>query len=328
MPDTNDWLMALVSGLGGAFTGAGAARGRRSAEAEVARKAALEAERERRNATTQAMQQEVSLRGIGYVPAEEMTPMRPSFGGTGAAEIAGSMAFDAGRRGPTRTEGGRSFTLDRTQTPQALARQELERRTAEKRDDRNFQRGEREASQRFTTQRDAATARAARERGMNQSQVMSAANIIASRFDADPIVRNAKDIAQSYQRVMSTRDDAAGDLSLIFAYMKMLDPGSVVREGEFANAQSAAGVPEQIRNSYNRALKGVRLTPSQRQQFRAQARELARGQRQLLQPVIERYSQRAAPLGVDPSLLFADPFSLWTDIGGGENAPPNNPNDY
>lgn len=60
---------------------------------------------------------------------------------------------------------------------------------------------------------------------------------------------------------------AADDLALIFAYMKMLDPGSVVREGEFANAQNTAGVPERILNAYNRARSGTRLSDKQRAEF-------------------------------------------------------------
>jgi hypothetical protein len=65
-----------------------------------------------------------------------------------------------------------------------------------------------------------------------------------------------------------------GDLSLIFGYMKMLDPGSVVREGEFATAQNAAGVPERITNIYNKVITGQRLSPSQRGSFKGQAKGL------------------------------------------------------
>lgn len=60
---------------------------------------------------------------------------------------------------------------------------------------------------------------------------------------------------------------AADDLALIFAFMKMLDPGSVVREGEFANAQNTAGIPDRIRNAYNRAISGTRLSDKQRNEF-------------------------------------------------------------
>jgi len=60
---------------------------------------------------------------------------------------------------------------------------------------------------------------------------------------------------------------AAGDVAMIFSFMKMLDPTSVVREGEFATAAQAAGVPERIIGQYNRVLSGERLTQPQRQDF-------------------------------------------------------------
>jgi hypothetical protein len=83
-----------------------------------------------------------------------------------------------------------------------------------------------------------------------------------------------QEVKSAYGRLLSSEDNAVGDLSLIFAYMKMLDPGSVVREGEFATAQNAAGVPEQIRNMYNKAVSGERLNKSQRESFKSQAKGL------------------------------------------------------
>ena len=49
--------------------------------------------------------------------------------------------------------------------------------------------------------------------------------------------------------------------------MKALDPTSVVREGEFANAQNSAGVPDRIRNYYNQLQRATRLNPEQRAEF-------------------------------------------------------------
>jgi hypothetical protein len=74
--------------------------------------------------------------------------------------------------------------------------------------------------------------------------------------------------------VLSSQNTAVGDISLIFGYMKMLDPGSVVREGEFATAQNAAGVPDRITNLYNKVISGQRLNPSQRDSFKGQAKGL------------------------------------------------------
>lgn len=83
-----------------------------------------------------------------------------------------------------------------------------------------------------------------------------------------------QEVRAAYQRILASEDSAVGDLSLIFGYMKMLDPGSVVREGEFATAQNAAGVPDRVLNLYNRVASGERLNKSQRQSFKGQADKL------------------------------------------------------
>ena len=83
-----------------------------------------------------------------------------------------------------------------------------------------------------------------------------------------------QEVKSAYGRILASDDSAVGDLSLIFGYMKMLDPGSVVREGEFATAQNAAGVPERILNIYNKTLSGERLSESQRKSFKGQAGKL------------------------------------------------------
>lgn len=82
------------------------------------------------------------------------------------------------------------------------------------------------------------------------------------------------EVRRGYNRIMASKDDAAGDISLIFGFMKMLDPGSVVREGEFATAQNSGGIPDQVRNLYNRAMSGERLNIDQRNMFKAQAGSL------------------------------------------------------
>ena len=73
----------------------------------------------------------------------------------------------------------------------------------------------------------------------------------------------------AYGRVMASAKDpsAAGDLALIFNYMKILDPGSTVREGEFSNAQNSGGVPDKVQALYNSVLNGERLNTTIRDDF-------------------------------------------------------------
>lgn len=93
---------------------------------------------------------------------------------------------------------------------------------------------------------------------------------------------------------------AAGDLSLIFAYMKLVDPGSTVREGEFANAQNAAGVDERVRSMWNRALNGERLTEKTRGDFVSQAQGIYNTQRKGFEATKGLYDELAARNGLSP----------------------------
>ena len=91
---------------------------------------------------------------------------------------------------------------------------------------------------------------------------------------------------QAFGRVIASAEDpsAAGDLALIFNYMKILDPGSTVREGEFANAQNSGGVDDRVIALYNSLFAGTRLSQVQRDDFINRASRLySEAERQLLE---------------------------------------------
>lgn len=131
-----------------------------------------------------------------------------------------------------------------------------------------------------------------------------------------------QEVKSAYGRVLASEDNAVGDLSLIFGYMKMLDPGSVVREGEFATAQNAAGVPERIQNIYNQVVNGQRLSPSQRQSFKGQAGKLystAQTQEAQVRQGIERI---AKGYGLNTANIFYTPTEVApTAPGAAPGAP-------
>jgi hypothetical protein len=136
---------------------------------------------------------------------------------------------------------------------------------------------------------------------------------------ADDYARDSKDFivrAQSFDTVKSAVKDptAAGDISLIFAYMKMLDPGSVVREGEFATAQNATGIPDRLRNTYNQVVSGNRLNPAQRADFVNQAKSLYATSKQRHDRITQSYRDRAKRRGVNPD-------DVVIDYGSADDAP-------
>ncbi len=118
---------------------------------------------------------------------------------------------------------------------------------------------------------------------------------------------NAKthiEVRRGYDRILASKDDAAGDISMIFGYMRMLDPNSVVREGEFATAQNAAGIPDQVRNIYNRALEGTRLNPNQRNMFKGQAQSLYDASSREYGAREKQFRGIASKYGIDPERVI------------------------
>ena len=116
------------------------------------------------------------------------------------------------------------------------------------------------------------------------------------------------EIAQAYRKVISAPESAAGDMSKIFGYMKILDPGSTVREGEAASAQNAAGVPDRILNLYNKALTGQRLNPVQRADFDNSAYQLVESQKQQFDTLKTHFRDRAISQNANPNNVIYDPF--------------------
>jgi len=123
-----------------------------------------------------------------------------------------------------------------------------------------------------------------------------------------PITKNTIVMAESYDKVRSAfggKPSPAGDISGVFAYMKILDPNSTVREGEQAQARNAAGVPEQIQNLYNKLLNGETLNPKQRKDFINQAEKLYRNQYDRQQALNKDFEAVAKATGINPKLIFA-----------------------
>lgn len=112
-------------------------------------------------------------------------------------------------------------------------------------------------------------------------------------------------VLAAYDRLAAAQPTAAGDLSLIFNYMKMLDPGSTVREGEFANAQNATGIEGRIINLYNNVIRGERLSTEQRQEFMSQAQGLAVAAQQSELRAREALMPTVTEYGLEPSRVFS-----------------------
>ena len=131
----------------------------------------------------------------------------------------------------------------------------------------------------------------------------------------------------AFGRIQAAAKDpsAAGDIALIFNFMKVNDPGSTVREGEFATAQNAAGVPERVKARYNQIVSGERLTPPQRTDFIKTSRGLFDKANTQQQRRVKNYTGLSDRLGLDSKNVILDFGLAEQEVaaeGGGQPKPP------
>lgn len=128
------------------------------------------------------------------------------------------------------------------------------------------------------------------------------------------------EVSRAMGRVLASAEapSAAGDMSLVFAYMKLLDPSSAVREGEQATARNAGSVPARIIGLYNQALNGQTFEDSVRADFVDRTRRLVQGQRPLLYQQMDRFRRRAESQDADPDLIIFDPYAPFESFLSGE----------
>jgi len=124
---------------------------------------------------------------------------------------------------------------------------------------------------------------------------------LRKEFDALPEVKEYKGVFGSFEKVSQAAKDPspAGDLALIYAFNKILDYGSAVKEAEFQNAQNAGSMFSKAQAAAEQVASGKRLTPEQRADFVAQARNVASAGRTLYTKQVERYRGFAAKKGID-----------------------------
>lgn len=115
-------------------------------------------------------------------------------------------------------------------------------------------------------------------------------------------------IRDAKNRLDNIEQTGAGDISLLFQFMKILDPGSTVREGEFATAGSVAGVPGQIEGLRRQIVGGGRLSDAARNQIISQANKLYQAQAVQHDKLTTKFATIAKSQGLRPDNVVID---LW-----------------
>lgn len=118
-----------------------------------------------------------------------------------------------------------------------------------------------------------------------------------------PTTRNTQEVSSSYNKMQLAAkydNDPTADMNLIFSYMKMLDPSSSVKEGEYASAKNTTGIPAMVLDSYNKVRTGNILNPIQRKQFLNQAKDIYSSQMDVQKQIDSQFRDIAKKSGVEP----------------------------
>jgi hypothetical protein len=127
-------------------------------------------------------------------------------------------------------------------------------------------------------------------------------------FEQAPAYKSFATVSPAYSNIKAALSDesGAGDMSGLYSYIKLLDPGSAVREGEVATAQNTSNVPDAILTLYNRALSGQFLSPTQRADFRRNAENIYQNSRTLFKKHQDNYRGMSKRLFIDDANVVYD----------------------
>lgn len=111
-----------------------------------------------------------------------------------------------------------------------------------------------------------------------------------------------KQIQHNWEVMQGAANTPIGDVSRTYAFLKMVDPGAAVQEGDKANISNAGGVPAWVRSMYNDAL-GAGLDEGKRAMLEAEAGRIYNTALEDYNTNRTRFENLGAPLGIQPAAI-------------------------
>lgn len=152
----------------------------------------------------------------------------------------------------------------------------------------------------------AAMREAAGQLGLSDEQ-LSAAGALRDDLRAELQNFGWQSVNSGFRNIMSFYENpsAVSDYALAVAFAKVLDPGSVAREGEVAAVQSAGAAIPALAQALQNAITGEgSLTPEVRQQIAERARDIYAQQAADVTALINNYTQRAQEMNIPSNFIY------------------------
>lgn len=108
----------------------------------------------------------------------------------------------------------------------------------------------------------------------------------------------------AYQKIENALETGAGDIAVVYAFAKLNDPTSVVRESEFATVAKSGSLGQRIKNLVEQAQTG-KMNPELRENLRQQARQMYLTQQQQAESIANQYRELAKSYNLDPSKILS-----------------------
>jgi hypothetical protein len=141
---------------------------------------------------------------------------------------------------------------------------------------------------------------------------------LRKEFQARPEVQSwqvVQPIIASIEQA-ARRDTRAADLNLVYGLSKIMDPNSVVREGEMIMVKDTASIPLWLKGEAERLNGGGALRPETRQAILAEARSRAQHTYGQAKSIADQYTGFASRNGLPPEDVV---FGLSPYAPGGES---------
>lgn len=135
---------------------------------------------------------------------------------------------------------------------------------------------------------------------------------LRSEFKGEPVYKAHQEMQSAYSQIQQSlkQGTPAGDLAGATKIMKLLDPGSVVRESELGMAMAATGLMDRLSNYGNLVLTGQKLTPTQRKEFQTLADALYGESVKQFNSKRTEYQRLGSDYGLDSSRALGPDASM------------------
>lgn len=132
---------------------------------------------------------------------------------------------------------------------------------------------------------------------------------LRKEFDSAPNVKAYKEVRPIIESAKKAADTPQGDLSLVYAVGKVLDPGSVVREGEMTLVMKSGSLMERIMGGVRKNFGQGGITPEMRTKLIGMLEQRADEYRAGAEKDRDRIGGIAKQRGYDPAQIFGEESS-------------------